>query len=147
MTTNRTFVATITVTSWPSSGAGFGFAEIIDGAHEGEQVNIKTPVVERLVHERGWGATSLGRTCLARLGPNQGRREGAPPWQLLDIAEPRFEQVVPRSLPFGLAQEPPAFGEPDDHSLPSLAERIARLEEDVRELQDAVFDDDGNDDH
>ncbi len=143
MTTSRTFVATITITSWPQSGAGFGFAEIVDGRHDGEQVSIKAPVVERLALERGWAATSLGRTCQARLGPNQGKRQDAPPWQLLDVAEPAYAPAADRPVPFGLAYEPPAYGAPEP-SAPSLAERIARLEEDVRELQDAVFEDEEN---
>lgn len=139
MTSNRTFVSTITITSWPQSGSGFGFAEIVDGTRHGQQVSIKAPVVERLALERGWGATSLGRTCDARLGPNPGRRPDAPPWQLLDVVEQQFGQAAPALTPFGLAESRPSYGSPVSRSF-TLEDRIAQLEEQVRELQDAVFD-------
>lgn len=137
MTTSRTFVAGITVTSWPQSGAGFGFAEIVDGVHRGDQVSIKAPVVERLTSERGWSATSLGRTFQARLGPNPGRRPDAPAWQLLDVVETTFAQSSDDAMPFGLAEDPQPFGETATRQ-PNFAERITRLEAQVRALQEAI---------
>ncbi|TVQ38977.1 MAG: hypothetical protein EA356_02220 [Geminicoccaceae bacterium] len=140
MTTGRTFVATVTVTAWPQSGVGFGFAEIVDGPHVGDQISIKAAVVERLTAERGWHATSLGRTCQARLGPNPGRRPDAPPWQLLDIAETTFAEAAPAPGLFGLAEASQPYGETVAHPhQPDLAERVARLEAQVRDLQDAIY--------
>ena len=138
MTAGRTFPANVTITAWPQSGVGFGFAEIVDGPHVGDQVSIKAAVVERFAAEHGWGATSLGRTCRARLGPNPGRRPDAPPWQLLDLAEPTFAQAAPAALPFGLAEAPQPYGEPVARQ-PDLAERVARLEAQVRHLEDVLL--------
>ena len=137
VTTGRTFLATITITGWPQSGAGFGFAEVVDGPHVGDQVSIKSAVIERLTTERGWTATSLGRTCRARLGPNPGRRPDAPTWQLLDVEEATFAQALPEAAPFGLAEQPHPYGDTVAHR-PTLEERVARLEAQVRDLQDAI---------
>ncbi len=138
MTMGRTFVASITITAWPQSGVGFGFAEIVDGPHLGDQVSIKAAVVERFAAERGWSATSLGRTCRARLGPNPGRRPDAPPWQLLDLAEPTFSQAVPAAAAFGLAEAQQPYGDETVAGERDLAERVARLEAQVRDLEDAI---------
>ncbi|MFW5680800.1 MAG: hypothetical protein ACOC3D_11085 [Pseudomonadota bacterium] len=140
MTGGRTFVANVTITSWPQSGAGFGFAEIVDGGQLGEQVSIKAPVIERLTSERGWTATSLGRTFRARLGPNPGRRPDAPPWQLLDVANPTFEDHTHGTLLFGLAEDQAPF-EATSTDPVGLAERVKRLEEQIHELRLAVFGD------
>ncbi len=138
MTTGRTFVAGITITAWPQSGVGFGFAEIVQGPHVGDQVSIKAAVVERFAAEHGWNATSLGRTCRARLAPNPGRRPDAPPWQLLDLAEPLFTHAAPDAARFGLAEQQQPYGDEPVRGAPQLAERVARLEAQVRDLEDAI---------